>query len=78
MKKAVLLVIRSYQRVFSPDQGFLRHIYRNKYNHCLMYPTCSEYMVTSVEKHGVIVGVSKGVGRILRCHPYQKNFVDLP
>ena len=78
MKKVVLLIIRSYQRVASPDQGMLRHLYSNKYSHCLMYPTCSEYMVVSIEKYGVVMGVGKGIRRIFRCHPYQKNFIDTP
>ena len=78
MKKVLLLIIRSYQHSVSPDQGFLRYFYVNKHQHCLMYPTCSEYMAISIEKHGAMRGVSKGIGRIFRCHPYQKTFIDLP
>ena len=36
---------------------------------CLFVPSCSEYMLLSVEKHGVIVGVCKGLRRLSRCRP---------
>jgi uncharacterized protein len=37
---------------------------------CRFYPTCSEYMVEAVEKHGAWRGVALGIGRLLRCHPF--------
>ncbi|MBR2464174.1 MAG: membrane protein insertion efficiency factor YidD [Clostridia bacterium] len=36
---------------------------------CRFQPTCSTYMIRAVQKYGVIVGVFKGIRRILRCHP---------
>jgi putative component of membrane protein insertase Oxa1/YidC/SpoIIIJ protein YidD len=78
MKKTIIFLIRSYQRSVSPDQGFFRFFYVNKYQHCLMYPSCSEYMVISVDKYGSVRGVWKGILRIFRCHPYQKEYIDIP
>ena len=36
---------------------------------CRFYPTCSEYMIQSVKKKGILLGVPKGLWRILRCNP---------
>lgn len=36
---------------------------------CRYRPTCSAYMITAIEKHGV-KGVLMGLARILRCHPF--------
>jgi putative component of membrane protein insertase Oxa1/YidC/SpoIIIJ protein YidD len=36
---------------------------------CKMTPCCSNYMILSVEKFGVINGVNKGVQRLRRCEP---------
>jgi uncharacterized protein len=36
---------------------------------CRFYPTCSEYMMEAVEKHGAWRGIALGIGRLLRCHP---------
>ena len=54
LKNAVLL----YQK-FAPER--LR-------KSCLFTPSCSEYMLLSLEKYGFIKGVIKGIGRLLRCH----------
>ncbi len=35
---------------------------------CLFEPSCSEYMLLSIEKYGAVKGVLKGIGRIFRCH----------
>lgn len=76
-KYLVIKLVRLYQRVFSPDKGVLRFLYPIS-GACVMYPTCSDYMIQAIEKYGVFVGVFKGIRRIGRCHPYQKKLVDLP
>lgn len=43
---------------------------------CVFYPTCSEYTKLAIEKYGAPKGIYLGVGRILRCHPWQKNRID--
>lgn len=50
------------------------HLYQNKASDatrlkCLFEPSCSEYMILSVEKYGLVRGTCKGVGRLCRCHP---------
>jgi len=37
--------------------------------HCRYHPTCSQYMIDAVHKHGPWRGGWRGVKRICRCHP---------
>lgn len=34
------------------------------------YPTCSQYAVEAIKKHGPFKGFCLAVRRILRCHPW--------
>jgi len=43
---------------------------------CRFYPTCSQYAIESLEKHGIIVGVYKSLIRILKCHPFHPGGYD--
>ena len=43
---------------------------------CRFQPTCSEYMIEAIEKHGVLKGIYLGVRRILRCHPWGGSGYD--
>lgn len=78
MKNILIWIIQIYQKTISPDKGVIRYFFANKYQHCQMYPTCSEYMILSIKKYGSIKGLFKGIRRIFRCHPYQKNLIDIP
>ena len=37
---------------------------------CRFSPTCSDYFIQAVRKHGALKGAWLGFRRILRCHPY--------
>lgn len=37
---------------------------------CRFSPTCSEYTKEALIKFGLVKGLWKGAGRILRCHPF--------
>jgi hypothetical protein len=54
-----LLPVFFYQRVVSP---FLPPV-------CRFQPTCSQYLVEAVHRHGIVRGSFKGLRRICRCHP---------
>jgi len=45
---------------------------------CRFYPSCSEYFILAVRKHGPMRGACKGVGRICRCHPWNPGGYDPP
>ncbi|HPO89918.1 MAG TPA: membrane protein insertion efficiency factor YidD [Victivallales bacterium] len=36
---------------------------------CRFRPTCSEYMMIAIKKHGIFKGLIMGITRILRCNP---------
>ena len=43
---------------------------------CRFYPSCSEYMRGSIQKHGALRGLGLGTRRILRCHPWSLGGYD--
>ena len=59
LKKALIWLVHLYQH-YAPDRIRLK---------CVFEPSCSEYMILSIQKYGVIRGVLKGIYRLLRCHP---------
>ena len=44
--------------------------------HCRFQPSCSQYMLDAVEKHGPIRGGWRGIKRICRCHPFGGSGYD--
>lgn len=43
---------------------------------CRYTPTCSQYMLQAIKKHGVIKGLYLGTKRILRCAPWGGSGYD--
>lgn len=78
MKKLVVKIIRGYQQFLSFDQGYLGKIIPHRLNHCVFYPTCSDYVIIAIEKYGLAKGFFLGLKRILRCHPWQQEHIDFP
>ena len=39
---------------------------------CRFFPSCSNYMILSINKYGIIKGIYLGIKRITRCHPFSK------
>ncbi|CRH92185.1 Putative membrane protein insertion efficiency factor [Chlamydia trachomatis] len=58
-------LVRLYQRIISPLTPPA----------CRYHPTCSNYMLQALEKHG-LKGVLMGLSRILRCHPFVEGGED--
>jgi hypothetical protein len=69
MRVVAVLPIRLYQLVVSP---FLPA------NTCKYHPSCSQYAVLAIRKHGVVKGIAMGVWRLLRCNPWSDGGVDYP
>lgn len=67
MKQAVQFALRLYKRLISP---MLPHS-------CRFVPTCSEYAMEAVERHGATRGSWLALRRLLRCHPFARAGVDL-
>ena len=44
---------------------------------CRFEPTCSTYMMIAVKKYGLIIGITMGIRRILRCKP-PNGGIDYP
>lgn len=65
MKHYVIVSIRWYQKYLSP-------LFPGT---CRFRPTCSNYMIEAIQKHGLI-GILMGIARILRCHPLSKVGYD--
>lgn len=62
--RAVLVgLVRLYQTAISPYLG----------GHCRFEPSCSEYTITALRRHGVLKGLWLGLGRLLRCHPFSSS-----
>ncbi len=66
--EALILLVRVYQYTLSPIVG----------RQCRFQPTCSNYFIGAVRKHGAIRGSLRGVWRICRCHPFHPGGYDPP
>lgn len=47
-------------------------------NTCKFHPSCSEYAVLAIRKHGIFKGTGLATWRLLRCHPWSMGGVDYP
>jgi putative membrane protein insertion efficiency factor len=43
---------------------------------CRYTPTCSEYALEAVDRHGALRGSALAIGRLLRCHPFVSGGYD--
>ncbi len=43
---------------------------------CPFVPSCSEYTLEAILKHGFFIGVFLGIKRILRCNPWTAGGFD--
>jgi len=71
MKSIAVFLIRAYQAI----TAFLRGV-GVPLGDCRFSPTCSEYMIQSIEKYGIAKGIVTGSRRISRCHPFSPGGVD--
>lgn len=70
-QKIIISLVRVYQLILSPDHSlWAKALHKPPY--CKHYPSCSNYMIEAVEKKWALIGVLKGVWRIMRCMPWNK------
>ncbi|HBZ29592.1 MAG TPA: membrane protein insertion efficiency factor YidD [Nitrosomonas nitrosa] len=43
---------------------------------CRFSPTCSNYASEALRKYGFIKGMALSIGRVLRCHPWNRGGYD--
>ena len=66
IKNFIVIMVRVYQFFISPFFVIS----------CRFSPSCSNYAIEAVEKHGVLRGLWLSTKRIARCHPWNKGGVD--
>lgn len=66
MKSLVLSLIRGYRFLLSPWWG----------GQCRFTPTCSEYALEAIGRHGVFKGTWLACRRVGRCHPWHAGGFD--
>lgn len=66
MKAILTLLVRGYRFFISPWLG----------NHCRYTPSCSEYALGALERHGAFKGTWLSVKRVARCHPWHAGGCD--
>jgi uncharacterized protein len=64
----IVFTVRVYQRCVRPILPAT----------CRFQPSCSEYMILAVTKHGPVRGTYRGIRRICRCHPWSEGGYDPP
>jgi putative membrane protein insertion efficiency factor len=66
VKRVLIAILRFYKRHISPLLP----------NACIYTPTCSEYAMEAIEKHGVFKGTGLAIWRVLRCNPFHEGGYD--
>lgn len=66
MNKLFIAIIRAYQYAISPMLGA----------RCRFLPSCSDYAIEAVGRHGVLRGGWLAARRLTRCHPWHPGGYD--
>ena len=66
VRMALRTAIRGYQMTLS---GYLGGA-------CRFSPSCSQFTIEAIDKHGPLRGVGLGAQRLSRCHPFHPGGFD--
>ncbi len=66
LERILILPIRFYQLAISPHFPAV----------CRYTPTCSQYAIEAIRKHGPVKGMWLAIKRILRCNPWGGSGYD--
>lgn len=66
MRYFIIFLIRLYQVIISPLSP----------GKCRFVPTCSNYAIEALQKHGAIKGTIMSIKRISKCHPLNLGGYD--
>lgn len=64
--QAARLVVRAYQITLGPLLG----------GQCRFHPSCSQYALDALARHGLFRGTIKALARVLKCHPWHPGGYD--
>ena len=62
----LIALIRFYRYAISPLLG----------SSCRFHPSCSEFAIEALERHGLLTGTGLALRRVLRCHPWHPGGFD--
>ena len=62
----LLILVRGYRLLLSPWVG----------NVCRYYPSCSQYALDALNRHGALGGSTWAAWRVLRCNPWSLGGCD--
>jgi putative membrane protein insertion efficiency factor len=65
-RRALMVPIRGYQKFISPALP----------PSCRFTPSCSQYALEAVAKHGAVRGTWLAARRLVRCHPFNPGGYD--
>jgi len=66
MKSCLKYLIKAYQWMISPLLG----------PRCRFYPTCSQYAIEAIDRHGAWRGTRLALKRLVKCHPFHEGGLD--
>jgi len=66
MRVVLMALLRVYRTVISPLLPPA----------CRFYPSCSNYAIDAIARHGALRGTWMAVCRLARCHPWHPGGVD--
>lgn len=66
VSRVILAILHGYKRFVSPALPPA----------CRFYPTCSEYAIEAIERHGLARGTWRALRRLLKCHPLHQGGFD--
>jgi putative membrane protein insertion efficiency factor len=66
IQQTLIFAVRVYRLTLSPAQAFLF----GRTEGCRFTPTCSQYALEALHRHGAVTGTVLTAKRICRCHPW--------
>lgn len=66
MKNIFIKIIILYRKFISPLFGKC----------CRFYPSCSEYAILALKKHGLFKGLFLSIKRVVKCNPFHPGGYD--
>ena len=65
-RRGLVALIRAYQAAISPALPPA----------CRFTPTCSQYALEAIRRHGALQGLWLALRRLARCHPFNPGGID--